>query len=69
MEDLAPVERNEPAELGPTTQGEVDAMETPTTVEQEPDAQESNEAPTDITPSPDHNERAEPNILDILEDE
>ena len=68
MEEPTTVERNEPAEPGPTMQGEVDAMETPTMAEQEQDAQQSNEAPTNITPSLDHNERVEPNILDILED-
>ena len=50
-------------------QGEVDNIETPTTAEQGQDAQQSNEAPTDITPSLDRNVRVEPNILDILEDE
>ena len=61
-EEPAPTERNEPAELGPTMQGEVDNIETPMTAEQEQDAQQSNEAPTDITLSPDQNVRAEPNI-------
>ena len=63
-EATAATNRSEPAEPSPTTQVEVDNIETPTTVEQGQDAQQSNKARTDITPSPDWNVRAEPNILE-----
>ena len=68
-QQLATVERNEPVDLGPPTQGEVDAMETPTTTEQVQDMQPSNDVPTATTPSPDQYVGAEPNIQDILEEE
>ena len=68
-EEPAIVERNEPAEPGPPTQGEVDAMETPTMTEQVQDMQLSNDTPTGTTPSSDQYVGVEPNIRDILEDE
>ena len=66
-QQLATVERNEPVDLGPPTQGEVDAMENPT--EQVQDMQPRNDVPTGTTPSPDRYVGVEPNIRDILEEE
>ena len=66
---LATVESNEPAQLDPTTQKEVDAMETTTTSTQGQGGQPSDDAATNNTPVPDQNIRAEPSIVDILEAE
>ena len=67
MEERATVERNEPVEPGPRTQGDVNAMESPT--EQVQDMQPRNDAPTDTMSSPYQYIGAEPNIRDILEEE
>ena len=64
----ATTDRSQLTEPGLMTPGEVDNIETPTTAEQGQDAQQSNEAPTDITPPPVHGQRMEPNILEILGD-
>ena len=66
-EEPATIEQNEPADPGPPTQGDVDAMESLT--EQVQDMQPCNDALTGTTPSLDQYVRAEPNIRDILEEE
>ena len=68
-EEPTTLERNEPAEPDPTTEGGVDTMETRIVTEQGQGVQPGNDAPTKTMLVSDQNILAEPNILEILEDE